>query len=119
MFRNSSIPGVVELKHVPISNFDENEKESEWIYTVKKYWSPILSILISIFGGIVVGLSARSMIESYIYGYLLGIESILCAIISFFISCTKEKRVFQRFVLYFAIAAVFSPLSCWFGFKLA
>lgn len=117
MFSDRLAPGVIELKHVPIGEIEE--KESEWSKTVRKYWSPVLSILISLSAGVVVGLSARSMNESYIYGYLLAFESIICGIISLLVSNLRYKRVFRKFILYFAIVAIMSPLSCWFGFKLA
>ena len=106
------------LKALPISNKEENGG-TNWKNIVKRLWSPVISVLISIFGGFVVGLSTRSMKESYIYGTIFIVESFVCCIVGLILKNSRIKTIFFKFVLYFSIAGSMTVFSSWFGFKLS
>ena len=107
-----------KLVALPISDKDEVE-EKQWEKLLKKYWSPVLSILISIFAGFVVGLSTRSLHESYVYGSIFGIESFVCAVLALILKESPAKTTFWHFTLYFAITGAMTVFSSWFGFMLS
>ena len=106
------------LKALPISNKEEIS-DRNWKKIVRKLWSPVLSVLISIFGGFVVGLSTRSMMESYIYGSIFVVESFVCGLIGLILTNSQIKSTFFHFVFYFLITGSMTVFSAWFGFKLS
>lgn len=103
-----------EMETIPIS--DDESHDVSCHCTFKQGW--ILGTLISFIGGGVVGLSARSAMESKIYAALFVIESLVCAIVSFCLHDKRKTQILRHYTVYFFICALSTPLFTWIGFFL-
>jgi len=109
-----------QLKPIPINDKEIEEfNGQDCCFTAFNRFNRVLPFVLALIGGIIVGLSARTMKESYIYSAILFFESFMCYLLRFYFQNPRQNQILRSFTVYFAIASIMSPSSTWFGFYLS
>ena len=118
------------MKEIPIENdpVDENSKIPQRQRPVPPttstansdaVWNSLFGLIVSIIGGAYIGLSSRSMRESWIYCFILFGLSILCFIMTITSRLYSRRKAISSFIFYFLIAGLTSPIASYLGIQLA
>ena len=117
------------MKEIPISNdpIDENNKNQQHQRPMPinsantnsdAVWNSLFGLIISIIGGAYIGLSSRSMRESWIYCFILFGLSIFCFLMTITSRLYSRRKAVSSFIIYFLIAGLTSPIASYLGIQL-
>ena len=96
----------------------ENKNEINIKNEFKIVWNTLFGILVSIIAGSYIGLSSKSLKESWIYCWVFLLLAIGSALTSVLARTYTTRKIVISFVLYFLICGLSSPVSSWLGFQL-
>ena len=96
-------------------NFMNNRTKT---HDAKDIWNAAFGILVSIIGGSFIGLSSKTLKESWIYCWVFVLLSFLCIIITLLSKKYSTRKSVASFIVYFIICGLSSPVSCWLGLQL-
>ena len=81
-------------------------------------WNSFFGLIVSIIGGSYIGLSSKSMRESWIYCFILFLLSFICFILTITSKLYSRRKAISSFIFYFIIAGLTSPIASYLGIQL-
>lgn len=122
-------PNPAELEPIPIEaeGDDMDTKNNQTQQSMKPsianhksddVWNSLFGLVVSIIGGSYIGLSSRSMRESWIYCIILIFLSIVCFLTTITARKYSVRKAVSPFIIYFVIGGLTSPIASYLGIQL-
>ncbi|EAY13791.1 hypothetical protein TVAG_468070 [Trichomonas vaginalis G3] len=120
---------IKELEPIPIGNEDDMDETKKSLAQktsigkpIKKtsddIWNSLFGLVVSVVGGSYIGLSSRSMRESWIYCFILIFLSVVCFVTTITARKFSVRKAVSPFMIYFVIGGLTSPIASYLGSQL-